>query len=289
MGREKRVQIEDGIYHVISRGNIGRDIFLDSKDKMFFLKNLAKNSNDFDTTIFSYVLMGNHYHVLLRTNKNNLSDFMHRLNTTYSHRFNYMHGLTGHLFHDRYKSFLVEDDQYFVAAMRYIAINPVAAGVVDKAEKYEWGSYRYLFEDNHYSWLHIREALSLVDMPVRDFVKISEKKIDSLEFKKFEAGNDDMDYKEIIRYVEIVREHIGDFSDNTVLRNSLIYFLYQAGFSKSDIGRTVGVSRRGVYRVAEKVSNNIEKGDMRYINAINRINSVSKQVSVTLVPGTNVT
>ncbi|RLD19409.1 MAG: hypothetical protein DRI33_03025, partial [Caldiserica bacterium] len=286
MGREKRVQIEDGIYHVISRGNIGRDIFLDSKDKMFFLKNLAKNSNDFDTTIFSYVLMGNHYHVLLRTNKNNLSDFMHRLNTTYSHRFNYMHGLTGHLFHDRYKSFLVEDDQYFVAAMRYIAINPVAAGVVDKAEKYEWGSYRYLFEDNHYSWLHIREALSLVDMPVRDFVKISEKKIDSLEFKKFEAGNDDMDYKEIIRYVEIVREHIGDFSDNTVLRNSLIYFLYQAGFSKSDIGRTVGVSRRGVYRVAEKVSNNIEKGDMRYINAINRINSVSKQVSVTLVPGT---
>ena len=131
--------------------------------------------------------------------------------------------------------------------------------------------------------------MSLVDMPVRDFVKISEKKIDSLEFKKFEAGNDDMDYKEIIRYVEIVREHIGDFSDNTVLRNSLIYFLYQAGFSKSDIGRTVGVSRRGVYRVAEKVSNNIEKGDMRYINAINRINSVSKQVSVTLVPGTNVT
>ena len=217
MGREKRVQIEDGIYHVVSKGNIGRDIFLDSKDKMFFLKNLAKNSNDFDTTIFSYVLMGNHYHVLLRTNKNNLSDFMHRLNTTYSHRFNYMHGLTGHLFHDRYKSFLVEDDQYFVAAMRYIAINPVAAGVVDKAEKYEWGSYRYLFEDNHYSWLHIREALSLVDMPVRDFVKISEKKIDSLEFKKFEAGNDDMDYKEIIRYVEIVREHIGDFSDNIVL------------------------------------------------------------------------
>jgi hypothetical protein len=187
-----------------------------------------------------------------------------------------MHGLTGHLFHDRYKSFLVENDRYFVAAMRYIAINPVAAGVVDKAEKYEWGSYRYLFEDNHYPWLHIREALSLVDMPVRDFVKISEKKIDSLEFKKFEAGNDDMDYKEIIRYVEVVREHIGDLSDNTVLRNSLIYFLYQAGFSKSDIGRTVGVSRRGVYSISEKVSNNIEKGDMRYINAISRIKSVSK-------------
>ncbi len=288
MGREKRTQLVGGIYHIISKGNTGKKIFIDDIDRKFFLKNLAKNSNDFDTTIFSYVMMGNHYHILLRTNKNNLSDFMHRLNTTYSHRFNYMHGLTGHLFHDRYKSFLVEDDQYFVAAMRYIAINPVVAGMVDKAEKYEWGSYRYLFENNHYSWLHIGEALSLVDMPVRDFVKISEEKLDSLEFKKFEAGNDDMDYKEIIRYVEVVREHIGDLSDNTVLRNSLIYFLYQAGFGKSDIGRTVGISRRGVYSISEKVSNSIEKGDMRYINAITRIKSVIELVYFTLVPGTSV-
>ncbi|MEA3313288.1 MAG: transposase [Caldisericota bacterium] len=289
MGREKRTQLAGGIYHIISKGNTGKKIFINDIDRTFFLKNLAKNSNNFDTMIFSYVLMSNHYHILLRTNKNNLSDFMHRLNTIYSHRFNYMHGLTGHLFHDRYKSFLVEDDQYFVAAMRYIAINPVAAGVVEKAEKYEWGSYRYLFEEDPYPWLHIREALSLVDMSVRDFVKISEKKIDSLEFKKFEAENDDMDYKEIIRYMEVVREHIGDLSDNTVLRNSLIYFLYQAGFSKSDIGRTVGISRRGVYRIAEKVSDSIERGDRRYINAISRINSVNKQVSVTLVPGTSVT
>lgn len=287
MGREKRVQIEDGIYHVISRGNIGRDIFLDSKDKMFFLKNLEVVSEDFDVSIYSYVLMSNHYHLLIKTNKNNLSNFMHRLNTLYSHYFNQVHGRIGHLFQGRYKSPVITDDKYFLSVLRYIALNPVVAGMIDEPKDYKWGSFKILFQDNSRSWVEVNEALSQIGIGVGDFISlVNAKKIDLIEFEEFEGRGKKIISSEIIlECIRLVDANIGKLSDNNVLRDSLIYYLRKISVSRLDIVNSIGISEKSVYYIFKKVTLEIEKGNILYINAVDRIKDLFN--NYLLVPGTN--
>jgi REP element-mobilizing transposase RayT len=87
MARPSRIQYEGALYHVLARGNDWKDIFLDEKDRWLFPKTLGRMSNRFDMEIYAYVLMNNHYHLLLRTNQPNLSKSMQWLGVTYTKRF----------------------------------------------------------------------------------------------------------------------------------------------------------------------------------------------------------
>ena len=89
-----------------------------------------------DVDIFAYVLMGNHYHILLRTNQANLSKSMQWLALTYTRRFNNRHFRSGHLFQGRFKSIIVQNDAYLMRLSYYIHRNPLRAGIIDRLAEY---------------------------------------------------------------------------------------------------------------------------------------------------------
>jgi len=140
MTRPLRVDIADGWYHVTSRGVNKQALFLSDLDRRFFLRLLDKCSRRYGLEIHAYALMGNHYHLLLRTSDPNLSAAMHFVNCTYAIRFNSVHGRTGPAFERRFFSTLVDSERYLHAVGRYIHRNPVEAHLVPNAEGWKWSS-----------------------------------------------------------------------------------------------------------------------------------------------------
>jgi len=104
MARAWRIEYEGALYHVLSRGNERRDIFWDDDDRTMFLTGLAEAGERFAVDVLAYVLMGNHYHLLLRTRRANLSKAMQWLGLSYTTRFNFKQSRSGHLFQGRLKS-----------------------------------------------------------------------------------------------------------------------------------------------------------------------------------------
>lgn len=139
--RKQRQQIAGGKYHIYSRGNEKKRIFLFPSDYEKFLKFLEEYSLKYNIDIFSYCLMSNHFHLLLKTNEANLSTFMERLLWRYVVWFNFKYDRVGHLFQSRFKSEEILDHRYFLEVSRYIHLNPCEAGIVKSPEKYEWSSY----------------------------------------------------------------------------------------------------------------------------------------------------
>jgi REP element-mobilizing transposase RayT len=163
MARPWRIEYEGALYHVFSRGNKQQDIFVTDDDRYLFLDTIGQMSVRFDIDIFAYVLMSNHYHLLLRTPKANLSRSMQWLGTTYTRRFNLSHFQSGHLFQGRYKSILVENDAYLMQLCYYIHNNPLRAGMVKRLIDYRWSSYRaYAYDRRHAKWLNKDLILSQI-------------------------------------------------------------------------------------------------------------------------------
>jgi hypothetical protein len=94
--------------------------------------------------VYGYCLMDNHYHLVVETPDPDLPSGMQRLNSEYAQWFNSCHGFVGHVFQGRYRALLVESDWHFLELTRYMAVNPVRAGLCDRPEKWPWGSYRAL-------------------------------------------------------------------------------------------------------------------------------------------------
>jgi len=139
--RPPRILAAGLIYHITARGNAKTPIFLTDTDREIFLAGLAVARHLDGVLCHAYCLMENHYHLLIETTKANLDDAMHRLNGAYAIRFNRHHGRTGHLFQDRYGAKLVTDDEYALTVVRYIAVNPVQAGICAAPEDWPWSSY----------------------------------------------------------------------------------------------------------------------------------------------------
>ena len=111
----RRLRIDDpGYYHIINRGVEKRKVFLEKEDKDKFLENLSNECIQHEAILHSYVLMDNHYHLLLETKKDNLSSLMRQINSKYAIYFNKKYNRVGHLWQDRYKSWIIFDDSYFV-------------------------------------------------------------------------------------------------------------------------------------------------------------------------------
>jgi REP element-mobilizing transposase RayT len=130
------------IWHVTSRGNERRPIFRGDEDRRLFLEIVASVVRRFLWRLHAYVLMGNHYHLLLETPQPNLCRGMHRLNGTYASTFNRRHARAGHLLQGRYKAILVEREPHLLELARYVVLNPVRAGFVKAAARWRWSSYR---------------------------------------------------------------------------------------------------------------------------------------------------
>ena len=151
MARSLRLEFEGAIYHLSARGNRREAVFLDDQDWGQFLDLLAKSLARYRVQLHAWVLLPNHFHLLARTERANLSRWMHWLMVSYAVGFNRRHRKVGHLFQGRYKGLLVEQGEYVLELSRYLHLNPVRGrvlGVGSPAERrerlrsYRWSSYR---------------------------------------------------------------------------------------------------------------------------------------------------
>ncbi len=127
-----------GFYHIINRGVERRKIYMDDDDRMKFLEILEESAEVYRFEIYAYVLMDNHYHLLIRTSALNLSLLMRQINARYSMYFNRRYHRVGPLWQGRFKSWYVYDEQYLKSLVKYIEYNPIKAGMVRKVGKFAW-------------------------------------------------------------------------------------------------------------------------------------------------------
>jgi REP element-mobilizing transposase RayT len=146
MARPLRIQTKDALYHVTARGNEKKDIYIDDHDRYFFLKLLEEIVESYELVVYAFCLMGNHYHLLVRTPNANLSRGMRQLNGVYAQHFNKRHDRVGHLFQGRFSAVLIKeeegDEERLLTAARYVVMNPVRAGLASSPEDWRWSSYR---------------------------------------------------------------------------------------------------------------------------------------------------
>jgi REP element-mobilizing transposase RayT len=164
MGRPWRIEYKGASYHILSRGNERRDIFFDLRDYHLFLDTVGEMAERFELEIFAYVLMPNHYHLLLKTHRKNLSKSMHWFGVAYTNRINARHSRCGHLFQGRYKSLLVQNDAYLLRLSCYIHRNPLRTGLVKRLVDYRWSSYpAYAYNKKSQDWLSMDTILKQFD------------------------------------------------------------------------------------------------------------------------------
>ncbi len=179
MARPLRIQFEDAVYHITSRGNAGQGIFLDDQDRRVLLATLGEVVERCGWICHAYCLMSNHYHLLIETPSPNLARGMQLLNGVYTQRFNRHHKRFGHVLQGRYKAILVEKESHLLELARYVVLNPVRARMVRSPRDWPWSSYRATAgELQAPDFLHVGWILAQFDArprraehAYRDFVK----------------------------------------------------------------------------------------------------------------------
>ena len=141
MSRPLRIEFEDAIYHITSRGDRREPIYRDDADRAAHLSVLARAMERFDAQVLAYCLMGNHYHLVLHTRRANLSRLMRHVNGVYTQAFNRRHNVVGHLFQGRFKAILVDREAYLLELVRYVELNPVRASMVSDPLSWPWSSF----------------------------------------------------------------------------------------------------------------------------------------------------
>jgi REP element-mobilizing transposase RayT len=142
MARPPRIEFPGAFYHVIVRGNQRQDVFHDDMDRSEYLDRVKRYKEKCGFVLYAYVLMSNHVHLLIETPKEPISKVMQLINFTFTQYYNRKYCKVGHLFQGRYKSFLCDRDEYLLALVRYIHLNPVRVDMVKDPSEYKWSSHK---------------------------------------------------------------------------------------------------------------------------------------------------
>jgi putative transposase len=292
MARPVRMDFPNTFYHVLSRGNERRKIFYNRGDYSRFLETLGRMAERFQVEVHGYVLMPNHFHLLIRTRRANLSRAVQWLGVSYSVWFNKKHDRCGHVFQGRFKSFVVEDELYFAALILYVHGNPVRAKLVKELGEYRWSSYRgYLREGWQEAWLKTDTGLSVYGGNRRKFREAQESQLgqggsvledlrygmylgteefaeECLKKLKSESHPEKpqirrmLEARDIKEVLKKVLKGLGQAEIDPLLtagkkrnltRDVAIYALRQAGiFTNQEIGRVFGVGYTAVTEAAKR-------------------------------------
>jgi len=155
MPRQARLDTPGTLHHVIVRGIEQREIVSDDLDRLDFVSRMGTIATETGTVIYAWTLMTNHAHMLLRSGSQGLSTFMLRLLSGYAASYNQRHQRHGHLFQNRYKSIVCEEDPYFVELVRYIHLNPLRATLVEslaRLDRYRWSGHSVLMGRTRNKW-----------------------------------------------------------------------------------------------------------------------------------------
>ncbi len=142
MARPLRLNYAGAFYHVTARGNARQAIVRDDRDRARFVDTLAQLVERYGVRCHAWVLMTNHYHLLLETPTPNLSLALRHLNGVYTQWFNRRHRRVGHVFQGRFTAIVVQQEAHGLELCRYVVLNPVRAGMVSHPGRYAWSSYR---------------------------------------------------------------------------------------------------------------------------------------------------
>lgn len=140
MPRQARLILDNVCYHVITRGNEKQTVFRDENDYKAYLKLVSKYKERYKFKIYGWCLMPNHVHMVVESGS--LSKAMHGINLSYAQYFRYKYKSVGHFWQDRFKSYVIQKDEYLINCISYIEYNPVRAKIVLRPEDYAWSSYR---------------------------------------------------------------------------------------------------------------------------------------------------
>jgi putative transposase len=159
VARPLRLLVADGIYHVTARGIARNAIYADDRDRRLFIHVLERTITRFDWRCLSYCLMPNHFHLLVRTPEPNLPRGMQQLKSQYAQAFNRRYERPGPVYAGRYCAKLVQRDVHLLEVFRYIALNPVVAGLCARPSSWRWSAHADLAgERPPSSWLAVEEA-----------------------------------------------------------------------------------------------------------------------------------
>ena len=181
MPRKARIDAPGALHHIIARGIDRRSIFEDDTDRKDFLRRVDTILSETQTACYAWALIPNHFHLLLRTGPSSMSTVMRRLLTGYAISYNYRHSRYGHLFQNRYKSILCQEDTYLLELVRYIHLNPLRAGIVrdiGSLHRYPYCGHSALLGRFDRKWQDTDYVLKLFDKTVpgarrryREFVR----------------------------------------------------------------------------------------------------------------------
>jgi len=227
MARKLRIE-KIGFYHIVNRGVARNNIYVDDNDFIKFLEILQEASQEYQFEIFSYCLMSNHYHLLLKTTDLNLSILMQKINSRYSIYFNKKYKRVGPLWQGRFKSWFVYDEVYLQTLIRYIEFNPIKASITKKIGEYVYAMSSYNFK---FSMLNF-ELLGKFDLE-KDFDEFEQKKLDEFLSKKLEIKDN----------VVLVKQKppLEKFFSNYT-KEKAIFEAVKSGYRGSSIAQFLGLS-----------------------------------------------
>ncbi len=252
MPRRPRIDIV-GTYHLVNRGVDRRVTFKDHDDFTYFLNLLCAASKIYGIRVHSYVLMSNHYHLLVETTQENLSKYMKHINASYSIYFNKRHKRTGHLWQGRFKSWFVTNEAYLYALIAYIEYNPIKAHMTQTIGEYKYSSsFAFSGKEEAITCLKesivfemyndIKERLEFIafahDERVLDEIKkASNLVVTSIKEKKIDAAK----IKSEFHKAKTIQE-----------RNHIIVEANRNGVSQHKLATIVGLSQSQINRIVQK-------------------------------------
>lgn len=162
MPRQARLDVPGALHHIMVRGINKSNIFDDDLDKGQFLERIGQTINEGKCTVYAWVFMSNHVHILFKSGQDGISAVMRKLLTWYAMYFNRRHRRTGHLFENRYKSILCDEENYLLALVRYIHLNPIRAKIIrtlEELDSYPWSGHQGIVGKAKHPWMDIDTVL----------------------------------------------------------------------------------------------------------------------------------
>lgn len=251
--RTSRFTAADNYYHVITRGNGQQLLFETNDDYQYYLSLLQRYSEETQVKICVYCLMDNHTHLLVHDEELNLSLFMLKLGTTYARYYNRKYDHSGHVFQNRFKSVLIEDERQFMTVCKYILYNPEKAGICNYPI-YPWSSYSaYFSQSDTFGFLdqNIIHTLFANEQCFYNFLSTSQEEESNKDNINMEYDKDKTDDF----WARQVMANILHIDSGTCLQNlgrhdrdSALRQLKEAGLSCRQISRLTGISRGVIQR-----------------------------------------
>ena len=252
----RRIRIENaGYHHILNRGVERRVIFDTTQDKDKFLEILCEVSEHYGFTIHAYVLMSNHYHLLLENSRENLSAGMRQINASYAQYYNKKYKRVGHLWQGRFKSWYVFDDNYLFVLFKYLEFNPLVARVSKKVGEYDYTLMHDILQNSVKPCMKNSFVLQWYDSTTELLASLEitmtqqeEEKISQFQKEATSFKTNPKKIKHKLKLEDYFKKEM-----SKVERNEAILQAWQDGFMQSEIAKCLELSDAGISKILRKL------------------------------------